>query len=169
MRREISGLFPRLSPGSTVSTWSNRPIRSLPKIESGRPARLAHVTGSVEQMLEGKEDAVEWLNTVVPVLSSRKPLFLLGMDGGASRTNDRTGADAGRLGGRFNRANRGIFVVYAFAQVSLTVLETLVHIGLKARAAAANRYLVETSVPQQVFSARQIMAMTDLYSAGHQC
>lgn len=68
---------------SSLSTWSNRPARILPKNESDRLARLARVTGIVEQMLESKEDAVEWLNTVVPALGSRKPLSLLGTDGGA--------------------------------------------------------------------------------------
>ena len=93
-------------------------------------------------------------------------LWRLAADSGPYRADDLSGAGAERYGGRFNSANRGTFVVYASAQVSLTALETLVHTGLKARAATANRYLIEITVPQQVFSARQIMTTADLRHAG---
>ncbi|MES2831705.1 MAG: antitoxin Xre/MbcA/ParS toxin-binding domain-containing protein [Pseudomonadota bacterium] len=75
---KILGLKP-----SSVSTWAKSPDGLLPPNESDRLARLARITGVVEQALENQEDAIDWLSTAVPALGSQKPVTLLGSDGGA--------------------------------------------------------------------------------------
>ncbi|MBK4736609.1 antitoxin Xre/MbcA/ParS toxin-binding domain-containing protein [Noviherbaspirillum pedocola] len=68
---------------SSLSTWARKPQALLPQQESDRMARVARVTGVVERMVGGHLAAVEWLNTPVPALGSRKPISLLGSDAGA--------------------------------------------------------------------------------------
>ena len=72
----------RFSP-SSLSTWAKKPEAVLPASESDRLARLARIIGLIEQALESREDAIEWLNTSVPALGSQKPVSLLGTDAGA--------------------------------------------------------------------------------------
>lgn len=72
----------RFSP-SSLSTWAKKPDALLPASESDRLARLARIIGVIEQALESREDAIEWLNTPVPALGSQKPVSLLGTDAGA--------------------------------------------------------------------------------------
>lgn len=72
----------RFSP-SSLSTWAKKPEAVLPASESDRLARLARIIGLIEQALESREDAIEWLNTPVPALGLQKPVSLLGTDAGA--------------------------------------------------------------------------------------
>ena len=72
----------RFSP-SSLSTWAKKPEAVLPASESDRLARLARIIGVIEQALESRDDAIEWLNTPVPALGSQKPVSLLGTDAGA--------------------------------------------------------------------------------------
>jgi RES domain-containing protein len=94
-------------------------------------------------------------------------LWRIGSDSGEFRADDLSGAGAEKYGGRFNSAGKGTFVVYASAHPALTVLETLVHMGTRAKAGRANRYLIELTVPTRIFNARQIMTIADLVSAGY--
>jgi putative toxin-antitoxin system antitoxin component (TIGR02293 family) len=73
---------------SSLSTWSRKPQALLPQQESDRIARVARVTGVVERMIGGHAAAIEWLNTPVPALGSRKPISLLGSDAGARLVED---------------------------------------------------------------------------------
>lgn len=94
-------------------------------------------------------------------------LWRIGSDSGEFRADDLSGAGAEKYGGRFNSAGKGTFLVYASAHPALTVLETLVHMGTKARIGRANRYLIELSVPTRVFNARQILTIEGLVAAGY--
>jgi putative toxin-antitoxin system antitoxin component (TIGR02293 family) len=73
---------------SSLSTWANKGNKVLPQQESDRIARMARVTGAIEQMIGSEEDAVEWLNTPVPALGSQRPISLLGSDAGAKLVED---------------------------------------------------------------------------------
>lgn len=78
---------------------------------------------------------------------------------GKYRADDLSGAGAAAVGGRYNSA--GTAVVYASSSVALAVLETLVHLGVKA-SGQANRYLVELHVPLPVYEARQTWTVAQL-------
>ncbi|ANY16264.1 RES family NAD+ phosphorylase [Bordetella pseudohinzii] len=78
---------------------------------------------------------------------------------GKYRADDLSGAGAAAVGGRYNSA--GIAVVYTSSSVALAVLETLVHLGVKA-GGQANRYLVELHVPLPVYEARQTLTVAQL-------
>jgi len=93
-------------------------------------------------------------------------LWRIAADVGPFRADDLSGAGAKKYGGRFNSAGKGIFVVYASIHASLPLLETLVHMGIKAKPGCANRYLIELTVPASIFKARQMMTIDDLISAG---
>jgi RES domain-containing protein len=63
--------------------------------------------------------------------------------------DDLTGAGAKLSGGRWNRP--GNAMIYCASNISLAVLETFVH--LKAGGLPLNRYLVELTIPDEVWSA----------------
>ncbi|MES2831704.1 MAG: RES domain-containing protein [Pseudomonadota bacterium] len=92
-------------------------------------------------------------------------LWRIGTDAGPFRADDLSGVGAEKYGGRFNSACKGVFVVYASAHASLPLLETLVHMGTKAKPGSANRYLIEMTIPTSVFKARQIMTIEKLIAA----
>jgi RES domain-containing protein len=62
--------------------------------------------------------------------------------------DDLTGAGAKISGGRWNRA--GNAMLYCSSNISLAVLETFVH--LKAGGLPLNRYLVELTIPDEVWN-----------------
>jgi len=91
-------------------------------------------------------------------------LWRIGTTQGKYRADDLSGAGAASIGGRYN--SLGTAVVYASVNVSLTVLETVVHFGVGAKA-HSNKYLVEIEVPDDVFDARQTMDIGQLKAAGY--
>jgi len=86
-------------------------------------------------------------------------LWRIGTTAGKYRADDLSGAGAAAVGGRYN--SPGTAVVYTSSSVSLAVLETVVHFGARA-SAQANRYLIELSVPLQVYEDRQILTVEQL-------
>lgn len=73
---------------SSLSTWGKSASKALPLQESDRVARVARVTGMVEQMIGDREEAIAWLNRPIPALGMQKPLSLLGSDAGAKLVED---------------------------------------------------------------------------------
>lgn len=67
------------------------------------------------------------------------------------RADDRTGRGAEASGGRWNR--EGTPLLYTSASRALACLETLAHFG---RSLPLNRYLVEISVPGELWEARTV-------------
>ena len=65
--------------------------------------------------------------------------------------DDMSGGGAAASGGRWN--HKGCALVYASSSIALACLETLAHLG--AGIAGRNRYLIEITVPQRVWKARQ--------------
>jgi RES domain-containing protein len=68
--------------------------------------------------------------------------------------DDTSGAGAKLSGGRWNRP--GNAMLYCASNISLAVLETFIH--LKAGGLPLNRYLVEFSIPDAVWTDAQIVA-----------
>jgi RES domain-containing protein len=69
--------------------------------------------------------------------------------------DDLTGAGAKISGGRWNRA--GNAMLYCASNISLAVLETFVH--LKAGGLPLNRYLVELTIPDEVWKSASTLPM----------
>jgi RES domain-containing protein len=90
-------------------------------------------------------------------------LWRIGATQGKYRADDLSGAGAAAVGGRYN--GLGTAVVYTSVNVALTVLETVVHFGVGAKA-HSNKYLVEIEVPDDVFAARMTMDIAHLKQAG---
>ena len=72
----------------------------------------------------------------------------------AYTADDLTGAGAKLSGGRWNRP--GMPVLYCATQVSLAVLETFIH--LNAGGLPLNRYLVEFTIPDDVWVRARVLA-----------
>ena len=72
--------------------------------------------------------------------------------------DDMTGAGAKATGGRWNEP--GAAVIYASETRALACLETIVH--LRAAGLPLNRYLVEISIPDDVWAAAQVEDATSL-------
>jgi RES domain-containing protein len=77
--------------------------------------------------------------------------YRIGTDTPDYDADDLSGKGEGITGGRWNE--KGAAVVYAAASRSLACLETIVH--LAAAGLPLNRYLVEISIPDPVWSAAQ--------------
>lgn len=67
---------------------------------------------------------------------------------------DLSGAGAKNTGGRWNSA--GLAVTYSSTSIALAVHETIVH--LRSASLPLNRYLVRIDVPDEVWTARQVLA-----------
>jgi RES domain-containing protein len=91
-------------------------------------------------------------------------LWRIGTTQGKYRADDLSGAGAASVGGRYN--SLGTAVVYASVNVSLTVLETIVHFGVGTKS-HSNKYLVEIEVPDDVFAARETMDIEQLKAEGY--
>lgn len=78
-------------------------------------------------------------------------VYRIGTDTPAYEADDLTGKGAEITGGRWNE--KGAAIVYAAENRSLACLETVVH--LAAGNLPFNRYLVEISIPDAVWSAAQ--------------
>ena len=87
-------------------------------------------------------------------------IWRIGTTAGPYLADDLSGAAAAKLGGRYNSI--GTAVVYASSNVSLTILETLAHMGAQAKRGASNRYLIEIEVPDAIFAAREILTIRNL-------
>ena len=74
------------------------------------------------------------------------------------RADDMSGMGAKIDGGRWNE--QGVAVVYASENRALACLETVVH--LNAGGLPLNRYLVEVSIPDSIWSAREEVNMVKL-------
>jgi RES domain-containing protein len=84
--------------------------------------------------------------------------YRIGVDTPAYEADDLSGTGAAVTGGRWNE--KGLAVVYAAESRALACLETLVHLG--ASGLPFNRYLVEISVPDSVWSAARRETPTSL-------
>lgn len=85
-------------------------------------------------------------------------LWRIAADTRAYRADDLSGAGAAKSPGRWNDA--GQHVLYAAPTIAMAVLETAAHIddaGLP-----LNRYLVEITVPDAVWAAREMLDITRL-------
>jgi RES domain-containing protein len=67
--------------------------------------------------------------------------------------DDLTGAGAKITGGRWNE--KGVAVLYCAENISLAAMETLVHLG--AGALPLNRYLVRIDIPDDVWTAAELL------------
>jgi RES domain-containing protein len=70
----------------------------------------------------------------------------------AYRADDLTGAGAKDTGGRWNE--KGVAVVYAAESIALACLETFVH--LNAGGLPVNRFLVEITIPDDIWAKAQV-------------
>lgn len=68
--------------------------------------------------------------------------------------DDLTGEGARLTGGRWNRA--GVPLLYCSSSRALCALEVLVHLGA-GRSLPLNRYLVEIEIPEDIWSARDVV------------
>lgn len=84
--------------------------------------------------------------------------YRIGTDTPDYEADDLSGKGAENTGGRWNE--KGVAVVYAAESRSLACLETLVH--LAAGGLPFNRYLVEISIPDPVWTAAQRETPTSL-------
>lgn len=87
-------------------------------------------------------------------------LWRIGTAFGPYLADDLSGAGAAKVGGRYNSV--GTAIVYTSSNVALTVLETVVHMAVKAPVRASNRYLIEIEVPDAVYTARETLSIADL-------
>lgn len=85
-------------------------------------------------------------------------VWRIATDAPTYEADDMTGVGAKLTGGRWNE--KGIAVVYAAASRSLACLETIVH--LNAGGLPLNRYLVEVTIPDDVWIAREEADATKL-------
>ena len=81
------------------------------------------------------------------------PCWRIGTDTPDYTAEDLSGLGAQKTGGRWNR--KGLALVYCAQSRALACLETLVHLG--AGALPLNRYLVQISIPDDVWQNRQIL------------
>ncbi|MBS0561578.1 MAG: RES domain-containing protein [Proteobacteria bacterium] len=84
--------------------------------------------------------------------------YRIGTDTPAYEANDLSGKGAEITGGRWNE--KGVAAIYAAESRALACLETLVH--LAAGGLPFNRYLVEISIPDAVWSAARRETQTSL-------
>ena len=85
-------------------------------------------------------------------------VWRIATDAPTYEADDMTGAGAKLTGGRWNE--KGVAVVYASGNRSLACLETIVH--LNAGGLPLNRYLVEVTIPNDVWDAREEVNATNL-------
>jgi RES domain-containing protein len=85
-------------------------------------------------------------------------VWRIATDAPTYEADDMTGAGAKLMGGRWNE--KGVAVVYAAGTRSLACLETIVH--LNAGGLPLNRYLVEVTIPGDVWDAREEVDVTRL-------
>lgn len=85
-------------------------------------------------------------------------LWRIATDARDYQAHDLSGKGAEKTGGRWNRPGRP--VVYTAINVSLACLETVVH--LNAEGLPLNRILVQVTVPDAVWAARQVLALPAL-------
>ena len=78
-------------------------------------------------------------------------VYRIATDAKTYTADDMSGAGAKKAGGRWNRHD--VAVVYTSESPSLACLETLVH--LNAGGLPMNRYLVEVTIPDDVWDARE--------------
>jgi RES domain-containing protein len=74
-------------------------------------------------------------------------VWRIATDAPAYTADDLTGAGAKQSGGRWNRPGNAL--LYCASNISLAVLETFIH--LKSGGLPLNRYLVELSIPDEVW------------------
>jgi RES domain-containing protein len=85
-------------------------------------------------------------------------LWRIATDARDYQADDLSGNGAEKTGGRWNRPGRP--VLYTAINVSLACLETVVH--LNAEGLPLNRILVQIRVPDEVWAARQVLALPAL-------
>lgn len=84
-------------------------------------------------------------------------VWRIGADTPDYTAEDPTGAGAKACGARWNR--KGTALVYAATEISLAILETIVHFN--AGGLPLNRYLVQIDIPDEVLATSQRLELKD--------